>query len=145
MKLRDYLLTLFMEESSEAIKAASKIIRHGKSYKFPKYEDMTTEDLFHSEFGDCLANIILLNQIGISVAPLIAESLLNKDKEVLKEMEYRINRLIEITEKNLKKLDIDKEEFKEFKKTVENKFSKAKNKLKDKEENNSRKILLKTY
>ena len=146
MKLQDYLLTLFMEESSESINAASKIIRYGKNYKFPKYGDMTTEDILYSEFGDCLACIILLNSIGILVAPLTSEFLFNKDESVLKEMEYRINNIFSITESNLSGLEINPEDFEKFKQKVLNKLDRAKESIKrNSEDKKMRTILSKKY
>ena len=145
MKLQDYLLTLFMEESSESIKAASKIIRYGKNYRFPKYGDMTTEDILSSDFGDCLACIILLNSIGILVAPLTSEFLFSKDESVLKEMEYRINNIFSITESNLSGLEINPEDFEKFKQKVLNKLDRAKESMKGNSEKKMRTILSKKY
>lgn len=144
MKLQDYLLTIFMEESSESIKAAGNIIKHGKNYRFPNYKGITAEELLYSEFGDCLANVILLNHIGISVAPLTAKVLLEMNGNVIKEIEFRVERTMIIIEKNIEYLEIDREEFYKFKEEVERDFSEAKKRLKETEKT-SRKILLKTY
>ena len=134
MKLQDYLLTLYMEESSEAIKAAGSMIRQGKGYRFSSYGNMTGEDIFYSEFGDCLASIILLRLSGISIAPKTVEFLLNKDESVLKEMEIRIENIFSITEKNIEGLELDGEEFKKFKGEVEEIFSKSRKEIENREE-----------
>lgn len=149
MKLQDYLLTLYMEESSEAIKAAGLMIRQGKDYRFSRYGNMTAEDIFYSEFGDCLASIILLRLSGISVAPKTVEFLLNKDESVLKEMEIRIENILSITEKNIEGLELDGEEFKKFKGEVEEIFSKSRkeieNREKGEEDRDGRMIISKKY
>ena len=66
-KLQDYLLTLLMEESSDIIKASSKIIRYGKGYKFQNYREMTTEDVLRDELIDAITVTLLLNLSGMQI------------------------------------------------------------------------------
>ena len=129
-KLQDYLLTLLMEESSDIIKASSKIIRYGKDYKFQNYREMTTEDVLRNELIDSITVTLLLNLSGMQIAPSLVEDLL-KDDSMFIDVSYRINNILKFIENNLINLQLDREKFKEFDLKTKFLLSNAKMKLKE--------------
>ena len=129
-KLQDYLLTLLMEESSDIIKASSKIIRYGKDYKFQNYREMTTEDVLRNELIDSITVTLLLNLSGMQIAPSLVEDLL-KDDSMFIDVSYRINNILKFIENNLINLQLDREKFKEFDLKTKLLLSNAKMKLKE--------------
>ena len=132
-KLQDYLLTLLMEESSDIIKASSKIIRYGKNYKFENYEDITTEDVLRNELADAITVTMLADLSGMQIAPKLVANLL-KDDSMFLEVSYRINNILKFIENNLESLQIDKEVFKDFEVKTKYLLKDAKVKLKEIEE-----------
>ena len=129
-KLQDYLLTLLMEESSDIIKASSKIIRYGKGYKFQNYREMTTEDVLRDELIDAITVTLLLNLSGMQIAPNLVEDLL-KDDSMFIDVSYRINNILKFIENNLINLQLDKEKFREFDLKTKEVLNNAKTKLKE--------------
>ena len=130
MKLQDYLLILLNEESSEVIRASSKVIRHGKDHIIANVDSITTEDILSNEIADCFANIFLLNCSGLTVVPNVSEIML-RDETSFNEIECRVNAIMRVTENN-PNLNLNKQEFEEFKKRVYDILNTRKYELKEK-------------
>lgn len=130
MKLQDYLLILLNEELSEVIKASSKVIRHGKNHIIANVDAITTEDILSNEIADCLANIFLLNCAGLTVVPNTTDIML-KDEAIFNEIEYRVNAIMRVTE-NTTNINLNKQEFEEFKKKAYDILNTKKYELKEK-------------
>lgn len=132
-KLQDYLLTLLMEESSDIIKASSKIIRYGKNYRFENYGEITTEDVLRNELVDAITVTMLLDLSGMKIAPKLVTNLL-KDDSMFIDVSYRVNNILKFVENNLESLQLDKEKFREFESKTRNVLKEAKMKLREIEE-----------
>ena len=132
-RLQNYLLTLMMEESSDIIKASSKIIRYGNNYKFSNYDDMTTEDVLRDELLDAIVVTILLNLTGMKIAPGLVADLLKEDSMFI-DVRYRINNMLKFINDNLESLQIDREDFRRLEINARALLNYAENKLKTIEE-----------
>lgn len=128
MLLKDYLLTLLMEEFSEATKNCSKIIRYGQNYSFTKNKDnLTTCDLLSYSIANCQAITILLYFLKMYITPSTVEHLIN-EKDTTTEMEYRIKNIFQFIRDN-EYLEIDLKEVDNLEKVVGLEFKKAKLKM----------------
>lgn len=66
MTRKEHLLVKLMEESSEIVKAVSKVLLFGLEDGYPEL-DTTNEEDINNEFNDLLAVVQMLNSEGLNI------------------------------------------------------------------------------